>query len=143
MVTRRISRADRDVTVVGLGTRGLSGSLRGMEPEDVARVVPAAIEMGVTLVHVSQAWPDAMRATGEAVRALRARDRVCIACSLPPLSAKSSLAGAIAAAAPTSSLIIPVSKPKSAALPAARAQPPGYVQKTVEDALRALRLDAL
>lgn len=144
MITRRISRPDRDVTVVGLGTRGLSGALRGMEPEDVARVVPAAIEMGVTLVHVSQAWPDSMRVTGEAVRALRARDRVCIACSLPPLSAKSSLAGAIAAATPTSSLIIiPVSKTKSAALAAARAQPPGYVQKSVEDALRALRLDAL
>ncbi|HUQ08350.1 MAG TPA: aldo/keto reductase [Kofleriaceae bacterium] len=143
MITRAISRAGRDVTIVGLGTRGLGGGLRGMEPEDVARVVPAAIEMGVTLVDVSPAWPDSLRVVGDAVRALRARDRVCVACAVPPLSARSSLAGAIAAATPSSALIIPVSKKKSAALMAARAQPIGYVQKTVEDALRALKVDAL
>jgi aryl-alcohol dehydrogenase-like predicted oxidoreductase len=143
MITRPIARADRTVTVIGLGTRGLGGGLRGIEPEDVARVVPAAIEMGGTLVDVSPAWSDSLKVVGEAVRGLRARDRVCVACAVPPLSAKSSLAGAIAAAAPTSSLIIPVSKKKSAGLAAARAMPPGYVQKTVEDALRALRFDAL
>jgi aryl-alcohol dehydrogenase-like predicted oxidoreductase len=143
MMTRPIARADRTVTVVGLGTRGLGGGLRGIEPGDVARVVPAAIEMGCTLVDVSPAWVDSLKVVGEAVRGLRARDRVCVACSVPPLSAKSSLAGAIAAAAPTSSLIIPVTAKKSAGLSAARAMPPGYVQKTVEDALRALRVDAL
>jgi aryl-alcohol dehydrogenase-like predicted oxidoreductase len=143
MITRPISRAGREVTVVGLGTRGLGGTLRGIEPEDVARVVPAAIELGVTLVDVSPTWVDSLRVVGEAVRDLRARDRVCVACLLPPLSARSSLAGAIAAATPTSSLIIPVSRKKSAGLAAARAQPIGYVQKIVEDALRALKLDAL
>lgn len=111
MLTRRLVRAERDVTVVGLGTRGLGGGLRGIEPEEVARVVPAAIELGCTLVDVSPAWPASLRVTGEAVRELRARDRVCVACLVPPLSA--------------------------------RAQPPGYVQKTVEDALRVLRAEAL
>lgn len=143
MLTRTIARAGRTVTVVGLGARGLGGGLRGLEPEDVARVVPAAIEMGCTLVDVSPAWADSLKVTGEAVRGLRARDRVCVACAVPPLSAKSSLAGAIAAATPSSALIIPVSTKKPAGLAAARAMPPGYVQKMVEDALRALRLDAL
>ena len=68
MLTRPIPRAGRDVTVVGLGTRGLGGGLRGIEPEDVARVVPAAIEMGVTLVDVSPAWADSLRVVGDAVR---------------------------------------------------------------------------
>ncbi|MBZ0232172.1 MAG: aldo/keto reductase, partial [Deltaproteobacteria bacterium] len=77
MLTRPIARAERDVTVVGLGTRGLGGGLRGLEPEDVARVVPAAIELGCTLVDVSPAWTESLRVTGEAVRGLRARDRVC------------------------------------------------------------------
>lgn len=143
MITRPLARAGRDVTVVGLGTRGLSGRLRGIEPDDVARVVPAAIEMGVTLVDASPAWADSLHVVGEAVRGLRARDRVCVACAIPPLSARSSLAGAIAAATPSSALIIPVSAKRSAGLAAARAQPTGYVQKTVEDALRALKLEAL
>lgn len=129
MITRLISRADRTVTVVGLGTRGLGGGLRGIEPEDVARVVPAAIELGVTLLDVSPAWAESLKVVGEAVRGMRARDRVCVACAVPPLSAKSSLAGAIAGALPRRARIIP--------------SPPGYVQKTVEDALRALRADAL
>ncbi len=116
MITRPIARADRTVTVIGLGTRGLSGALRGIEPEDVAPVVAAAIEMGCTLVDVSPAWHEALRVTGEAVRVLRARDRVCVACAVPPLVASTALA---------------------------RAQPAGYVQKTVEDALRRLRLDAV
>lgn len=143
MMTRPIARAERDVTVVGLGTRGLGGGLRGIEPEDVARVVSAAIELGGTLVDVSPAWPASLQVTGEAVRGLRARDRVCVACLVPPLSARSSLAGAIAAAVPSSTLILPAATRRSAALSAARAQPPGYVQKTVEDALRALRAEAL
>ena len=146
MLTRRLVRADRDVTVVGLGTRGLGGGLRGIEPEDVARVVPAAIELGCTLVDVSPAWSASLRVTGEAVRELRARDRVCVACHVPPLSARSSLEGAIAAAAPSPLVPSERSESKDArrrAPTAARAQPPGYVQQTVEDALRALRTEAL
>jgi aryl-alcohol dehydrogenase-like predicted oxidoreductase len=116
MNTRPVARADRSVTVVGLGTRAFGGGLRGVEPEDVARVVPAAIEMGMSLLDVAPHWGEALRVTGAAVRSLRARDRVCIACHVPPVVASPSLA---------------------------RAQPPGYVQRTVEDALRALRLDAI
>ncbi len=116
MITRPIARADRTVTVIGLGTRGLSGALRGIEPEDVARVVPAAIEAGCTLVDVSPAWGESLKVTGEALRALRAQDRVCVACAVPAAESFGSVR---------------------------RVQPVSYVQKTVEAALRAMKAEAL
>ncbi len=111
-----MARADRTVTVVGLGTRGLAGGMRDLDLGAAARVVPAAIDAGVTLVDAAPGWGESLRVTGEAVRALRARDRVCVACLVPAATASPAVA---------------------------RAQPPGYVQRVVEDALRASRLDAV
>lgn len=149
-----IERAGREVTVVGLGTRGLSGALRDVAPEDAARAVPAAIELGITLIDVSPQWSDSLVVTGAAVRDLRARDRVCVACSVPPLGARG-LAAATAAAleavgdAVGSRIIVGggtgtlrVTAP-AAAGGIGRVMPPAYVQRSVEDSLRALRLDAL
>jgi aryl-alcohol dehydrogenase-like predicted oxidoreductase len=116
MQTRPVARARREVTVIGLGTRGLGGGLRDVEPADAARAVPAAIDAGCTLVDVSPAWGDALAVTGAALRSARARDRVCVACSVPPAAASGGVG---------------------------RVMPPGYLQRSVEDSLRALRLDAI
>lgn len=115
MLTRSISRAGRDVTAIGLGTRGLAGGLRDLEPADAARAVPAAIEAGCTLIDASPAWGDALVVVGRALRDLRARDRVCLACAVP----------------------------RAGGFAVGHALPPAYVQRSVEDALRATRLEAI
>lgn len=115
VLTRSISRAGRDVTVIGLGTRGLGGGLRDLEPADAARAVAAAIEAGCTLIDASPAWGDALAVIGRALRELRARDRVCLACAVP----------------------------RAGGFAVGHALPPTYVQRSVEDSLRATRLEAI
>ncbi len=115
VLTRSISRAGRDVTAIGLGTRGLAGGLRDLEPADAARAVSAAIEAGYTLIDASPAWGEALPVVGRALRDLRARDRVCLACAVP----------------------------RAGGFAVGHALPPSYVQRSVEDSLRATRLEAI
>lgn len=114
MQRRRLGSTDREICVVGLGGKGLTGARRGIEPADVQRAVAAAIEGGCELVDLScpGGGADAERKVGEELRALRARDRVVVAT-------------AVVSGAPR------------------RPPPAAQVVRTVEDSLRALRLDAI
>ncbi|HVV87044.1 MAG TPA: aldo/keto reductase, partial [Kofleriaceae bacterium] len=113
MQRRRLGSSDREVGVIGLGCKGLTGARLGVEPADVQRTVAAAIEAGCELLDLSAPGSagDAERRVGVEVRALRARDRVVVATAAggggrrPPVAPQ--------------------------------------VQRTVEESLRALRLEAI
>ena len=78
MQRRRLGSTERDVCVIGLGGKGLTGARRGLEPADVQRAVAAAIEVGSELIDIpGRGEPERM--VGAEVRALRARDRVVVA----------------------------------------------------------------
>ena len=118
MRTRRLGRTGLVVGELGLGTRGFTRA--GFDASDVRRVVSHAIERGVELI---DAWrePDLERAIGDAVRDLRARDRVVIATKVAPAEEDGP--------SPTRALH--------------RVFPAGHVQDQVERVLRATRLEVL
>ena len=128
METRPIARAGREVSAIGVGTRGLHTR---RDPTDARRALALALDLGCTLVDVAPAWHGSQGLVGELVRELRLRDRVVVTSLIEPLTPPPR---PVAAGA----LIIPRS---AAAL--ASVLPPPYVQRTVEDSLRALRLEAL
>jgi aryl-alcohol dehydrogenase-like predicted oxidoreductase len=69
------------VTAVGCGDVSLArAAARGIDAIDVSRVLHEAIEAGIELVDVAE---DAEPLVGEAVRALRVRDRVVVATRAP------------------------------------------------------------
>jgi aryl-alcohol dehydrogenase-like predicted oxidoreductase len=118
MRTRRLGRTGLVVGELGLGTRGFTR--HGFDASDARRVVSHAIERGVDLI---DAWrdPDVERAIGDAVRDLRARDRVVVATKVAPTGED---------------------RP-SAAVALHRVFPAGHVRDQVERALRASRLEVL
>lgn len=93
MQRRRLGSTGREVVVIGLGCKGLTGARRGLEPADVQRAVAAAIDGGCELIDVPAAG-EPERLVGHELRALRARDRVVIATTVggpgrrPPLAAQ-------------------------------------------------------
>lgn len=118
--TRRIESST--VTAIGGGDVCLATSAaRGVPARDVEHALHHAIELGLTVFDVASD-PDSERLAGEALRALRARDRVVIASRV---TARSPVAGA-----PTRDVL-------SERLPVA------YVQHAVEASLRATRLEVL
>src|ERR1700733_12670499 len=105
------------IAAVGAGDVSLArAAARGIDVGDVARCVSAAIDAGLDLIDVA-AEPDSERVVGDAVRSLRVRDRVVVACHVP----------AIANSRNVLTERLPV----------------GYVQERIEAALRATRLDAI
>lgn len=107
---------------VGTGDVSLTRAAdRGLDAGDVTRALHAAIEQGIDLVEVA---PDAdsERLAGDALRALRARDRVLLATCVPAIAQR--------AGAPTRD-VLPERLPSR------------YVQDRVETALRATRLEVL
>jgi len=72
---RLLGRTGRTVAELGFGGRGLE---RGHQ-----RVLLAALDAGVELVDVAPGWGDSEALAGDAVRDLRARDRVVIATRAP------------------------------------------------------------
>jgi aryl-alcohol dehydrogenase-like predicted oxidoreductase len=130
MDMRPIARAGREVSTIGLGTRGLM-TRRGRS--DGARAIAAAVDTGCTLIDVAPTWADAQQRVGETIRALRARDRVVVTSLVEPLTPLPTILA-------PGSLIIRL-RPSTPAL--AAVLPPPYVQRVVEDSLRALRLDAI
>jgi aryl-alcohol dehydrogenase-like predicted oxidoreductase len=70
-----VKRLGRSIRRIGFGGRGLD--------RDRVRVLSAAIDDGVDVVDVSPAWADAEALAGEAIRELRARDRVLLATRAP------------------------------------------------------------
>ncbi len=129
MDTRPIPRAGRQVSAIGLGTRGLATRRGAAEGE---RAITAAIDTGCTLIDVAPAWADSQQLVGVALRELRARDRVVVTSLIEPLVPPP--------AAQSTGLIISL-RPTGAKLSVVL--PPAYVQRAVEDSLRALRLDAI
>ena len=75
MQQRALGRTGRSVAEIGFGGRGLD--------RERQRVLLAAIEGGIDLVDVSPEWGDAEALAGEAIRELRARDRVVLATRAP------------------------------------------------------------
>src|SRR5512139_3267768 len=76
------------VTAVGCGdVRLTTAAARGRDARDVERALHAALELGITLVDVSEE-PDAERLCGDAIRAMRLRDVVVLASrivTVPPV----------------------------------------------------------
>jgi len=86
MRTRQL--AGRSIATVGLGDVSLArSSKRGREPADVVRRVHDALEASIDLIDVAPE-EDSERAVGEAVRALRLRDRAIVATRVPELPAR-------------------------------------------------------
>jgi aryl-alcohol dehydrogenase-like predicted oxidoreductase len=74
---------DAVATVIGSGDVSLGRSAsRGVDDRAVARAVQLAIESGVTIVDCADE-ADAERVVGDAVRVLRARDRVVVSTRVP------------------------------------------------------------
>jgi aryl-alcohol dehydrogenase-like predicted oxidoreductase len=130
MEMRPIARADRQVSAIGIGTRGWV-TRRGRT--DGPRAIGLAIDTGCTLIDVAPTWADAQQVVGETIRELRARDRVVVTSLVEPLTARPPplVPGA---------LIVSL-RPRLPRL--SDVLPPAYVQRVVEDSLRALRLDAI
>src|SRR5690606_13114874 len=93
---------------------------RGNDRAGVSRTLHAALEAGIELVDVA-AETDAERMLGEAIRGLRLRDTAIAAARVP---------AAVARGTPVGDTL-------------AHRLPLRYVQRRVEDALRATKLDAL
>ena len=75
---RMRSLAGRSVTVIGLGDVSFTrAAARNHEPADVVRRVHEALEHAIDVIDLA-AEPDVEQAVGEAVRAVRARDRAVI-----------------------------------------------------------------
>ena len=113
---------DRTITRVGCGdVRLATAASRGVDAREVERALHAALELGLMLLDAADEEA-AERLCGEAVRALRLRDRVVVACRVPELPVRPG-AG------------------RRDTLP--ERLPVGYVQQRIEASLRATRLDAL
>ena len=83
MRTRQL--AGRPIATVGLGDVSLArSSKRGRDAADVVRRVHDALEVSIDLIDVAPE-EDSERAVGEAVRALRLRDRAVVATRVPEL----------------------------------------------------------
>lgn len=76
MQQRALGRTGRTVVELGFGGRRLT--------RDRERALHAAIDRGVDLIDVSPAWGESENLAGEAIRALRARDRVVLATAASP-----------------------------------------------------------
>lgn len=110
------------MTAVGCGDiRLATAAARNVDARDVERAVHTALELGLTLIEAADE-DAAERLCGEAVRTLRLRDRVVVACRVPELAPRPG--------APRRDLL-----PER--LPAA------YVQERIEASLRATRLEVL
>ncbi len=113
---------ERTVTRVGCGdVRLATATARNVDAREVERAVHRALELGITLIDVADEEA-AERLCGDAVRALRLRDTVVVACRMPELAPR---AGA----------------PRRDVLP--ERLPIAYVQQRIEASLRATRLEAL
>lgn len=113
MQRRSLPRAQRDVVTVGVGGKGLTGARRGLEPEDASRAIATAIEAGCEIVDLSCPGTDS-DVLARVGREVRA------------LRARDRVVVAPA-----------VGEPGRRPPPAAR------LTREVEDALRALKLDAV
>lgn len=108
---------------VGAGEVSLSRSAgRGVDASELARAVHAGLEAGIELVEIAPE-EDAERLVGDAIRALRMRDR-----ALPITRVPASAVGA------TGAVVRDVLRERL---------PGRYVQDRIERSLRATRLDAL
>jgi aryl-alcohol dehydrogenase-like predicted oxidoreductase len=113
---------DRTISSVGCGdVRLATATARNVDAREVERAVLTALELGITLIDAAEEEA-AERLCGDAVRALRLRDRAVVACRVPELAPR---AGA----------------PRRDGLP--ERLPPAHVQQRIEASLRATRLDAL
>jgi aryl-alcohol dehydrogenase-like predicted oxidoreductase len=113
---------ERTVTRVGCGdVRLATATARNVDIRDVERAVHGALELGITLIDAAEEEA-AERLCGDAVRALRLRDTVIVACRVPELAPR-------------------VGAPRRDVLP--ERLPPAYVQQRIEASLRATRLEAL
>lgn len=121
---RPLGRSGLTVTATGLGTHGHRPGIRGTDRALAARAVYVAIEAGCQLVDVSAGWGDAEVVAGEAVRELRAAERVVVSTHVYPQ-------------------LRPVDPAFGEWNPVERALPPEAVQRAVEDSLRATRLEVL
>src|SRR5258706_2665950 len=80
---RTRSLAGRAVPSIGLGDVSLArASARGRDTGEAVRRIHDAIDAAIDVIDVA-AEPDAERAVGDAVRTLRARDRVIVATRVP------------------------------------------------------------
>jgi aryl-alcohol dehydrogenase-like predicted oxidoreductase len=75
MEQRAIGRLGRSVSEIGFGGRRLD--------RDAQRLLMIAIDAGVDVVDVAPTWSNAEELAGEAIRELRARDRVVLATQAP------------------------------------------------------------
>lgn len=109
---------------VGLGDLSLAVAAdRGVDAREVERALHHAVELGVNLVEVHPGEVDAEKLAATTVRALRARDRVVISTTVPPVPLR------------------PGGPPRRDVLP--DQLPAKYVVEHIESTLRATRLDAL
>ncbi len=128
------------VTAVGCGAVSLArGASRGVDSREVEAALHAALELGVTLVDAAPER-DSERLVGAAVRTLRLRDRVVTATTIPALLAGAGVNNTLHLGAATVGAIRATGARR---VGVADALPPAYVVASVEDALRATKLDAL
>ncbi len=125
MLQRPLGRTGRTVAEIGFGGRSLGPDWRGVPPRDVQRVLCEAIDAGVDVVDTSPSWGDSEALVGDAVRSMRARDRVIVATAVAQAPARA--AWFTLDARPRLHQILPAA----------------WVQESVENSLRATRLDVL
>jgi len=119
---------EQTVTCVGCGdVRLATAAARNVDAREVERAVQAALELGITLIEAADEEA-AERLCGDAVRALRLRDRVVVACRVPELAPRPGAPGGPGG-------------PKRDVLP--ERLPAAYVQQRIEASLRATRLEVL
>jgi len=119
MRVREIGAGGPSVAVVGCGDVSLArAARRGLDSSEVTRALHAAIEFGIGLIDIADD-PDSVKLVGDAVRVLRARDRVVVATKVTPRT-HGTWADALA-----------------------QALPAHHVVERVDSALRASRLDAI
>jgi methylglyoxal reductase len=121
---RQLGRTGRTVEPIAFGTSGVGGDrFRGVEPRDAQRALCHALEHGVDLVDTALRYGrgQSEQLVGEAVRELRARDRVVVATKVPPADD-----------------VFPAAANRLGA-----AFAPAYLQAQVEQSLRNLKLEVI
>ncbi|MEZ4363530.1 MAG: aldo/keto reductase [Kofleriaceae bacterium] len=103
-----------------------------VSPAELKRTLGLALDLGVDVVDTAPWWGESENICGEALRALRAWERVLLTTKVPP-----------PLAAPTALELLKDDEGLAFRDPLPRVFPPAYVEERVERSLRATKLEVL